>query len=311
MAILQELLPVLYRYFGRDVEEIRANRPGYLLIAKCTNEVVEVAAPELSREWWWNLLSVLIHLEKRNKAVAAIPRVSTMLEGRHRLQLNMGAHVPAGVACTIRLEHARDWTLGDYGASKAQIDRIKRAVVGRENIIISGGTGTGKTAFANALLRMVDQWDRTLVVEDAAELKCDHLRDMVRLRPPGEDNAEEVSYSALMNDAVRHSPTRLLVGELRMDNTWLVVKALNVGSEGFIGTIHANNSNLVMEAIVTNVLASGIGIPRETVETIVGGVVTLLIHIRKDHDSGRRYLDELRDIAAERETTQVKRKGGA
>lgn len=322
-SALEMHLHSLTKFFEKGVEEVRANRPGRLWIVKNDGTKVERDAAALDAEYWAQLLRMV-----RNRAGLLLPpekdpRVGTLLPGGHRLQLNMRNHVHgSNLAATIRLKHERAFGLADYELSDARFvqpgefdasggdgsaisddpaERLRQAVERRENVLVAGGTGSGKTALLNALLTLVDERDRVLTVEDVPEVDTGRFVDCVRFTPILGDSEERVEYRQLMDDVVRHSPDRLLVGECRIDNTWLVLRALNVGHSGFLGTIHANNTRMALEAVLTNVRLApeAQGLPRADVEAVIHQNLDLVVHIEK-RANGRRGVAGLLDLKKER-----------
>jgi Flp pilus assembly CpaF family ATPase len=300
--VLDHHLEPLAKFFSVDVEEIQATKFGHLWLWKVGGVKTGVKVPELTREWWFDLLSILAHRQDRTQDVEENPRVSVMLDQGHRVQLNMGNHVwGSGLSAVIRLKHPRLYKLADYNPTKTQLARLEKAVRDKDNILISGGPGAGKTGFANALCERIDEHERVVVIEDAPELDLGHIENQARFKPTLEDSKEKVTYLDLMNDVVRSTPERLMVGELRLDNTWLVLRALNVGQDGFIGTIHANTPEDAFEAIEVNVLLAGVQVDRRTLESVLHKKFDLVVQIRKDPKTGKRFLSDMRDLRAERE----------
>lgn len=188
-----------------------------------------------------------------------MPRVSAELPGGGERFEGLLPPVVAAPAFAIRKPATAVFTLADYVAagimSAAQAARLRAAVSGRRNILIAGGTGTGKTTLANALLaEMADSGDRIVLIEDTRELQCS-APDFVAMRTC--DGV--VSMTDLVRSSLRLRPDRISIGEVRGPEALDLLKAWGTGHPGGIGTIHASSANgallrmeqLIQEAVVT------------------------------------------------------------
>lgn len=174
---------------------------------------------------------------------------------------------------SIRKPAARIYTLADYVADRImampQAERLRQAVVERRNILIAGGTSSGKTTLANALLaEMTDLGERVILIEDTRELQC-AAPDCVALRT----KAGVVTLAALVRSTLRLRPDRIVVGEVRGPEALDMLKAWNTGHPGGIATVHANSARAALYRLEQLVQEAVVTVPRrliaEAIDTIV------------------------------------------
>ena len=173
----------------------------------------------------------------------------------------------------------------------------KQAVLNRQTILIAGGTDTGKTTFAKALIDCIPQTERLGVIEDTAELKIDHpnvFRFEARKEqrdPAGLVTSPAVTIRDLVRAALRHRPDRLIVGEVRGGEAFDLLDALNTGHAGSISTVHANSALQALSRLATLTLRADVEIPYKAIQGEIGDLIDLVIHIeRKD---GKRRVSEV------------------
>ncbi len=199
-----------------------------------------------------------------------------------------------GPALTIRKFARRRLTLdhmvGSGTLSAAVLDTLRDAVDRRRNILISGGTGTGKTTLLAAIARLIPQAERVVAIEDTVELQLDHP-NIVRFearRSTGD--APAVTVRDLVRAALRHRPDRIVLGEVRGGEAWDLLQALNTGHDGSLSTLHASSAYNALKRCTSCVLQSGIGLPWEAVQDLVGDVVDLVVHLER-RDGLRRVVE--------------------
>lgn len=167
---------------------------------------------------------------------------------------------------------------------------LLRAAVGeRRNLIVSGGTGSGKTTVLNALSSFIDPGERVITIEDAAEL-CLRQPHVVRLesRPAGIEGTGEVSIRDLVRNALRMRPDRIVIGEVRGGEAMDLLIALNTGHGGALSTVHANGAADALRRIETLAMMAGLGVPHEVVREQLGGAIDLVLHLERGPAGTRR-----------------------
>jgi pilus assembly protein CpaF len=180
--------------------------------------------------------------------------------------------------------------LVSYGSMTAQVARVLE-IAGRSrlNIIISGGTGSGKTTLMNALSRMIDPAERVITIEDAAELQLQQPH-VVRMetRPPSLEGKGEVTQRDLVKNALRMRPERIIIGEVRGGEAFDMLQAMNTGHDGSMSTIHANNTRDALTRIENMVQMGNMGLPSRAIKTQIVGAVDMIIQVERHRDGGRR-----------------------
>ena len=177
-----------------------------------------------------------------------------------------------------------------FGALTVQVARIlELASKARLNIIISGGTGSGKTTLMNALSRLIDPAERIVTVEDAAELQLQQPH-VVRLetRPPNLEGRGEVTQRDLMRNALRMRPDRIIIGEVRGAEAFDMLQAMNTGHDGSMSTIHANTTRDALTRVENMVQMGNMGLPAQAIRMQIVGAVHLIVQVERHRDGGRR-----------------------
>jgi pilus assembly protein CpaF len=170
-------------------------------------------------------------------------------------------------------------------------------VRGKLNVLISGGTGTGKTTLLNAVSANVPSTERVVTVEDAAELRL-LQRHVVSLesRPPNIEGEGEVRIRDLVRNALRMRPDRIIVGEVRGPETLDMLQAMNTGHDGSLTTLHANSARDALHRLEMLVLMAGVELPMKAIREQIAGGFDLLVHISRLVDGSRR-VTQITEIA--------------
>ena len=165
---------------------------------------------------------------------------------------------------------------------------LSLAVRGRLSILISGGTGTGKTTLLNALSQSLPESERIVTIEDAAELKL-HQEHVLRLeaRPPNVEGEGEVTIRDLVRNALRMRPDRIIVGEVRGAEALDMLQAMNTGHEGSLSTVHANSPRDALSRVETMVLMSGFDLPVRAVRQYLAAALDLIVQLNRLEDGSR------------------------
>jgi pilus assembly protein CpaF len=182
---------------------------------------------------------------------------------------------------------------------------LRQAVKQRCNILVSGGTGTGKTTLLNVISQLIDPRERIVTIEDTAELQLSHPH-VVRLetRPPNAEGNGEVAPSALIRNALRMRPDRIILGEIRGVEVIDVLQAMNTGHDGSMSTVHANNAQDSLLRLETLIGLSGQSLAERTLRQMICAAVDLIIQLVRLPD-GRRCISEITEVIGLRDDVYV------
>ncbi|NBA95076.1 CpaF family protein [Pseudomonas sp. R5(2019)] len=188
---------------------------------------------------------------------------------------------------------------------QAILEFLEQAVRKRCNILVSGGTGTGKTTLLNILSQFISPHERLVTIEDVAELQLDH-NHVVRLetRPPNAEGHGEVKASDLIRNALRMRPDRILLGEIRGVEVVDVLTAMNTGHDGSMSTVHANNAQDALLRLETLVGLTGRQVAEKTLRQMICAALDVVIQLARLPD-GRRCVSEVVEVVGVRDDVYV------
>ena len=315
---LESFLSPLNQIFAREgVSEISINRP---------REVWVEIKGDMFREELPNF--DVDHLKSLGRLVAQAteqrlseeePLLSATLPNGFRVQIVFPpACEPGHVVMSIRKPSPLKWSLDDYEkmgmfdttsvgeiedknalilAKLLELNRIKefisRSVVYKKNIIISGGTSTGKTTFTNAVIRSIPHEERLITVEDAREIDLNsHPNRVHLLASKGGQGRAKVNTQDLIEACLRLRPERIIVGELRGSEAFSFLRAINTGHPGSISTLHADTPQMAIEQLKLMVMQAGLGMPPEDILNYIKNVVDIVVQLKRG-EKGRRYISEI------------------
>jgi pilus assembly protein CpaF len=226
-----------------------------------------------------------------------IDEASPMVDARLPDGSRVNAIIPPlslkGPTLTIRKFSRDPYTLNDlisFGTLSSQAAQFLAACVkGKLNVLISGGTGTGKTTTLNALSAFVPADERIVTIEDAAELQLqqEHVITL-EARPPNAEGQGEVRIRELVRNALRMRPDRIIVGEVRGPETLDMLQAMNTGHEGSLTTIHANSPRDALSRLETLVMTAGVELPHRAIREQIASAFDVLVQIQRLVDGSRR-----------------------
>jgi pilus assembly protein CpaF len=203
-----------------------------------------------------------------------------------------------GVTLTIRKFHAHRFELEDLirtgTLDRTVANRLEDYVLQRRNILLCGGTGTGKTTLLTALGKFIPPDERILLIEDTAEIQLHH-DNLVRFEARRElAGIAAVSIRDLLKAALRHRPDRILLGEIRGGEAFDLLQLLNTGHSGTLSTIHASSAKQGLARFTSCVLQSGVELPYRAVKTNIGDSLNVIVQIERR--PGRRFVSEVLEI---------------
>ncbi|OYY89957.1 MAG: flagellar protein FlaI [Sphingomonas sp. 28-66-16] len=198
-----------------------------------------------------------------------------------------------GTAISIRKFSAKPITLdmmaGFGSMSPKMATALKIAGACRFNVVISGGTGSGKTTMLNALSKMIDPGERVLTIEDAAELRLQQPHWLpLETRPPNLEGQGEISIRDLVKNALRMRPDRIILGEIRGSECFDLLAAMNTGHDGSMCTLHSNSPREALARMENMVMMSDIKVPKEAISRQIADSIDLIIQVKRLRDGSRR-----------------------
>ncbi len=221
------------------------------------------------------------------------PMVDARLPDGSRVNAVIPPLAVDGPALTIRKFSRDPFQVGDLvrmGTVSPEVaEFLDACVCGRLNVLISGGTGTGKTTLLNVLSGFIPEDQRIVTIEDAVELQL-RQRHVIRLesRPPNVEGKGEVTIRDLVRNALRMRPDRIVVGEVRGGEALDMLQAMNTGHEGSLSTVHANSPRDAISRVETMVLMAGLDLPVRAIREQISSALNLIVHLSRLRDGSRR-----------------------
>lgn len=317
---LRTFLAPLQPWLSRsDVTEILINRPGEIWVE--TNGragMDQIALPELTTNTLQRLASQVARTNSQG-VNRSQPLLSGLLPGGARIQIICPPATRQHIAVAIRKHVQVDIDLQDYAMAGAFADVrvlsdtagddgtallreklgdsdilgfLESAIALRKNILIAGGTSSGKTTFLNALLKRIPPSERLIVIEDTPEVSLHRPNAIGLVAVRGETGESNVSSEELLQASLRMRPDRLLLGEMRGAEALSFLRAINTGHPGSISTIHADSPKGAMEQIALLALQAKTNLNRQDIVEYARSVLDIIIQLKRAAD-GRRVLAEI------------------
>ena len=300
-----------------DVTDIYVNRPGEVWIETIGGAIERHDAPGLDTATLDRLARQIAALSHQGIS-REHPLLSATLPDGARVQVVAPPATRGPLALAIRKHVSSDLRLADYVATGAFADTksgnvgersatdielarlldtgdiaamLSLAVRARKNILVSGGTSSGKTTFLNALIREIPAHERLILIEDTPELHLDHANAVGLLAARSALGEAQVSADSLLAASLRMRPDRIIVGELRGPEAYTFLRAVNTGHPGSMTTVHADSAERAIEQIALLVLQTGTRLGRDDVHHYVGTTVDLFVQL--DRTGGKRHVAEI------------------
>lgn len=295
--ILPFLRPIQSLILDPDISEIMVNGSEHIFIEKqghlqpipditISQKSLEVAVRNIARRLGSDISEEKPVLDSRlpdgSRVAAILPPCS----------LN-------GVVLTIRKFNAKHFAIDDLVASGSLTagvaERLRLAVLEHRNVLISGGTGTGKTTILTALSSFIPKHERVLVIEDTAEIQI-RTPNLVRFEARREQNGfPAVTIRELLKASLRHRPDRILLGEIRGAEAFDLLQLLNTGHSGTLSTVHASSAAQALSRFTSCVLQSGVELPYRAIKNNIADSLNVLVHLERR--PGRRFVSEVAEIS--------------
>jgi pilus assembly protein CpaF len=224
------------------------------------------------------------------------PIVDARLQDGSRVNIVLPPIALKGPTMTIRKFPEKPMTMDDLvnrGALSQDIaELLQQLIVTKHNIFISGGTGSGKTTFLNALTNFIPTNERIITIEDCAELQITHLPNLVSLetRNANTEGKGGISIRSLIHASLRMRPNRIIIGEVRGAEALDMLQAMNTGHEGSLSTGHSNNTCDMLSRLETMIL-SGNALPIEVIRKQIASAVDIMIHLSRMRDHTRKVTE--------------------
>lgn len=298
--ILESLIGKLEKYLSMDINEIAFNQEKELWIAK--NGVWErLEDEELNERTLLNFCEQLATARNLFFNID-VPHLSCSIpNSRYRVNaLHPSITATNSISINIRIPSEKKFPLENFKINPQcpyTYEDLKNFIKDKKNVLISGGTATGKTSFANSLLDEIPLDERVITVEDSPELHI-HNPNKVQI-VVSKNEATNYTYEKALNDCVRMSPDRLLLGEIDTRNTTLFLRLNNTGHSGSISTLHANSVEDAIHAITMNAKFSGTQASDEAIVEYFIAAIDYVIQIKRT-PQGREVhnvLDVKKDLA--------------
>ncbi len=227
----------------------------------------------------------------------ANPICDTRLPDGSRVNVVLPPIALCGPTVTIRKFSKTPMTIDrliQYGSLTREIaDKLELLVKAKYNIFISGGTGSGKTTFLNALSNYIPKDERVITIEDSAELQIVGVSNLVSLetRNANASGAGQITIRDLIKSSLRMRPERIVVGEVRGGEALDMLQAMNTGHDGSLSTGHANSTQDMLSRLETMVLQGSAGLPLEAIRQQIASAVDIIIHLSRLRDKSRKTME--------------------
>jgi type IV secretion system protein VirB11 len=308
---LAPLAPVLER---ADVTDIWINRPGEVWIESLGGALEHLSEPALSEKLLGRLAKQIAARSSQGISPSQ-PLLAATLPDGSRVQIAAPPATREGYAFAIRKHVSANLSLADWEEADAFDDiggnevefsddrqfvsvptnkaanALRAAVRDRKNILISGGTSTGKTTFLNSLLAEIPREERLVLIEDTAELHIQHENAVGLIAARGELSEAQISAEDLLIAALRMRPDRIILGELRGVEAFTFLRAVNTGHPGSMTTVHADTPQRAIEQLSLLVLQAGSKLSRDDVRHYVRESVDVFVQLERR--GGKRRVSEV------------------
>ena len=291
-----------------DIDEIMVNGPDLVFVERNGRIEQTTARFDSATELRHVIERILARVGRR--VDEANPLADARLPDGSRVNCVIPPLSLSGELLTIRKFRRHGYNADELikiGTLSSSLGELLAACVkGRANMIVSGGTGSGKTTTLNALSGSIPPTERVITIEDAAELRLQQPH-VLRLesRPTNLEGRGEITIRALVRNALRMRPDRIIVGEVRGGEALDMLQAMNTGHEGSLTTLHANSPADAVRRVETLALMADVDLPHRAIQRQVAGAIDVIVHQRRDYD-GRRVVSEVAQVQSGTQLAEVR-----
>ncbi|GAB6875574.1 CpaF family protein [Thermaerobacter litoralis] len=225
----------------------------------------------------------------------AQPLLDARLPDGSRVHASLKVVCPTGPELTIRKFRAQlslERLIAFGSLDEALADLLKQLVVGRANILVSGGTGSGKTTMLNILSEFIPDHERIITIEDSRELQIRQWHWVaMEARPANIEGRGEITIRELVRNSLRMRPDRVVVGEVRAGEAFDLLQAMNTGHDGTMGTIHANSAADCIKRMESLVLMAGMDLPYAAIRQQIASAIDAIVQIKRLRDGSRKVVE--------------------
>jgi len=295
-TILPFLKPIEHLILDDTISEVMVNGPNHIFIEKA-GFIEPVRGVSLGEK---SLMVAVKNIARR--LGDDISETRPILDSRLPDGSRVAAVIPPcsvnGVTLTIRKFNARHFGIEELVQSgtleRWLANQLENYILARKNILIVGGTGSGKTTMLNALGSLIPSDERVLLIEDTSEIQMvqDNLVRFEARQP--QNGLPAITIRDLLKASLRHRPDRIILGEIRGGEAFDLLQLLNTGHSGSLSTVHATSAKQGLARFTSCVLQSGVDLPYRAIKTNVGDSVNVVVHLERR--PGRRFVSEIVEI---------------
>ena len=278
-----------------DITEVMINGPENIFIEK-SGKLIRLKEHFESERRLEDVIQRIVGMAGR-EVNQANPIVDTRLPDGSRVNVVLPPIALCGPTVTIRKFSKTPMTIDmliRYGSITREIaEKLELLVRAKFNIFISGGTGSGKTTFLNALSNYIPKDERIITIEDSAELQITGIDNLVSMetRNANSSGAGEINIRDLIKSSLRMRPERIVVGEVRGGEALDMLQAMNTGHDGSLSTGHANSTKDMLSRLETMVLQGAEGLPLEAIRQQIASAIDIIIHLSRLRDNSRKTME--------------------
>jgi pilus assembly protein CpaF len=295
-TILPFLKPIEHLILDDSISEVMVNGPDRIFIEKA-GFIEVVRGVSLGEK---SLMVAVKNIARRlgDDISESKPILDSRLPDGSRVAAVIPPCSVNGVTLTIRKFNARHFGVEDLVLAgtleQSLANQLEHYIIARKNILIAGGTGSGKTTMLNVLGNFIPPDERVLLIEDTSEIHM-HQDNLVRFEARQPQNGlPAVTIRDLLKASLRHRPDRIILGEIRGGEAFDLLQLLNTGHSGSLSTVHATSARQGLARFTSCVLQSGVDLPYRAIKTNVGDSVNVVMHLERR--PGRRFVSEVVEI---------------